>query len=612
MTRTPTPEQQAVLDSTARVRVVRAAPGSGKTWLVAELICQELARRTSRSSGIAALSFTRVGGDEIRKALGHELGHPHYVGTIDAFLFRYVVRPYLNKVCKKIDQVRLIPAEWSPNYWAKGPIGVNIQCRGRGDQKARNYNLLTLCFVGENDGQPVIATRSGYSRALEKVEENDRKVLMYGKVAMWEKCGWLTHSDAAFLAYKLLGDVNYGSSIRAEIIQRFSFMAVDELQDTGYYLGKSIQLLLCDSAVRAVLVGDPDQAIFEFNGARPELFNDFEALPGAASLPLAGSKRCPVDVIAVASHVKESAGEIRPDKEKTGRAVLVRFTDLVPDVIRMTKAIRNNQPNANIKIVTRTNNTVSELIGREAKSLPKLGSPALFHMQRAVVAFRQGRQAAALAGSRAALDFVVFKHEGVDDEELGTNNIDPDGWKELAVRCLLKANAIAESGSLLDWQRAAGEIIDFEIDSFDLEPRMGIHAGKLKPQKRPKWDAPSSDYLPQAGDYDPELFGVSVKTVHQVKGETHDVTILVCPPTGETRCPSFVWWSSEEKHREERRIAYVALTRSQGDLIMCVSEKCYERLCNERQAFIESFQCMTMFAFIGELHALHHIETERE
>lgn len=73
--RAPLSCQQAVLDSAARVRVVRAAPGSGKTWLVAELIRRELERWVPTTSGIAALSFTRVGGDEIRTAVGLSLIH---------------------------------------------------------------------------------------------------------------------------------------------------------------------------------------------------------------------------------------------------------------------------------------------------------------------------------------------------------------------------------------------------------------------------------------------------------------------------------------------------------------------------------------------------------
>ena len=41
--REPTPQQKAVLERMdARVRIVRAAPGSGKTWLVAEVIREAL------------------------------------------------------------------------------------------------------------------------------------------------------------------------------------------------------------------------------------------------------------------------------------------------------------------------------------------------------------------------------------------------------------------------------------------------------------------------------------------------------------------------------------------------------------------------------------------
>lgn len=109
--RMPTPEQAAVLNSPARVRVVRAAPGSGKTWLVAELIRRELQRWPRNGSGIAALSFTRVGGEEICKAVGYDLDHPHFVGTIDAFVFRHVVRPFLQRSRPGHASPRLIPAE---------------------------------------------------------------------------------------------------------------------------------------------------------------------------------------------------------------------------------------------------------------------------------------------------------------------------------------------------------------------------------------------------------------------------------------------------------------------------------------------------------------------
>ena len=144
--RTPTAEQQAVLDSPARVRVVRSAPGSGKTWLVAELIRQELDKWPTKTSGIAALSFTRVGGDEIRKAMGYELGHPHFVGTIDAFLFRYVVRPFLNKCFPSLATPRLIPGEWGAGIGRTTPENEQATF-GNG------INLFGCVFIDENERQ---------------------------------------------------------------------------------------------------------------------------------------------------------------------------------------------------------------------------------------------------------------------------------------------------------------------------------------------------------------------------------------------------------------------------------------------------------------------------
>jgi len=90
--RKPTEEQAKILQTDARVRLVLAAPGSGKTWLVAEAIRQALEQEPD--NGIAALSFTNVAGEEIRRAVGYELGHPHYVGTIDSFMYRYITRPF--------------------------------------------------------------------------------------------------------------------------------------------------------------------------------------------------------------------------------------------------------------------------------------------------------------------------------------------------------------------------------------------------------------------------------------------------------------------------------------------------------------------------------------
>jgi len=591
----PTPEQGAVLDSRARVRVVRAVPGSGKTWLVAEVIRKELEGWQTKTSGIAALSFTRVAGDEIRKAVGHELGHPHFVGTIDAFLFRYVIRPHLSRVFSWFANPRLVPGEWGAEHWSR--CGSNQSATA-----GKGINLFGCVYLGEENGEEVIAHKPRRAITLQRIIGDDLRKIGEAKNRIWEKRGQLTHSDAALWATKVLAHPTYGPAIRAEVIRRFPFVIVDELQDTGHFLGKSIRILVEEPSARGVLVGDPDQAIYEFTGARPDLFNAFETIAGAASLPLASSLRCPPAIANVAAHLKDSGGPIGPTENRIGRAFLVRYTDMVTGVKKVVEAVRVYHTTAILKVIARGAATVEDLMGRRTGNAPSLHCPALSHIHRAVVAFRRGRNISALAASRAALERAVFQREGVNDEELVNAGINPREWKAFAVRCLLKTNEIAMTGTYFEWHKQAGEILDREITDFRLGPSLTFVTGKLKPKKRDGFDKPSADFLPQTNPGAHDRAGIPAYTVHGVKGETHDVTIFVCPETPQVaRCPSVVWWSTNDKDREEKRIAYVAMTRTQGDLIVCVSDACYQRLAASRGAFVGSFECMTVAEYLDTL-----------
>ena len=150
------------------------------------------------------------------------------------------------------------------------------------------------------------------------------------------------------------------------------------------------------------------------------------------------------------------------------------------------------------------------------------------------------------------------------------------------------------TGTLFDWQTEAGKILDAEIEGFQYDESLQFAMGNLYPQRRSGYNSTCTDCLPQTTAPPPGIPDVPVGTVHSVKGETHDITVFVCPETIQSRCPSVVWWSADEKDREEKRIAYVAMTRTQGDLIVCISEDCYTRLCSKRAAFVASFESMTV------------------
>lgn len=590
--REPTPEQAAVLRNDARVRVVRATPGSGKTWLVSEVIRQAIDKWPSKSSGIAALSFTRVGGDEVRRAVGYELDHPHFVGTIDAFLFRYIIRPYLCKVFPgSFAAPRIVAGDWSPESWAKCSRSLSATV-GQG------INLFGCVFVGEENGAAIIAHKPHPSQPLRVLSGEDLKKVKDAKRNIWKSCGLLTHSDAALWASKIVTHSKFGALIRAEINRRFSLLIVDELQDTGCFLAKTILALLEGPAERGLLVGDPDQAIFEFNGARPDLFDAFERIPDAVTLPLASSLRCPAAVVTASSHLKDSGGVILPAQDRNGRAILIKYKDMVREARQVQKLLCTKQGCRTVKMIARGNAAVEELMGRDSVSQPSLYCRPLTHLARGVRQFRQGRNVSALAAARASLECALFDYESVSEEDIEGANIDTDEWKALIVRCLLRANSIATDCIWHDWQTAAGQILDQELSSIGLDAALGFVQGRLKPQKRTGWDKPSASFLPSLSPVANGGDGIAVQTVHGVKGETHDTTIFVCPPVSRMEhCPSQLWWSSSDKDREEKRIAYVAMTRTRGDLIVLVSEQCFARLLDKSPSFIESFECMSIAEF---------------
>ena len=598
--RSPTNEQQAVLDSTARIRIVRSAPGSGKTWLVAEVVRRELDAIRHQGGAIAALSFTRVGGNEIQRALSYNLDHPHFVGTIDAFLFRYVVRPFLQRAHSDHSPPRLIPADWNPTKWTKQPGGSAWETR----IDSRNYNILEACFVGEDATGPVLAHPQEHQRPIERVSSNVRNSIMRDKRRIWKTLGWVTHSDAAFLASELLSHPTYGPAIRSSLIRRFSMLIVDELQDTSFFQCKCIQTLLSEPSSRGVLVGDPCQAIYEFNGARPDLFRDFERTQGAVVLSLTRSRRCPSAVAACAIQLMDPPGPFLPDGDRVGRAFLVQYTEMTADVERLVRAIRAANPTANAKVVVRRNKTAYELKSGKAEEIGKLRCPALTHLAEAVQSFRCGHQTKALYGARAAIDLAVLRREGITDEHLEGTGINAQSWKALAVKCLLNADTLDSSQTMENWQTSAGVMLDNAIRAFGLPPVLSesFVPGRLKPfhltgkqRIKAKADKIFSAFAPRRAALAVTSDLMPVETVHAVKGETHDITIFVCPDLSNSdRCPSEAWWSTNAVQLEERRIAFVAMTRTRADLVLYVSNAAYSRLCRKQPTFAGAFEHKTV------------------
>ena len=91
-----TKEQQDFLNTEGRI-VLCAVPGSGKTFIVAKKLISYLKEWKYLHRGVAALSFTNVASDEIKRQITDssqktsEMGYPHFVGTLDSFINNFIL-----------------------------------------------------------------------------------------------------------------------------------------------------------------------------------------------------------------------------------------------------------------------------------------------------------------------------------------------------------------------------------------------------------------------------------------------------------------------------------------------------------------------------------------
>lgn len=76
--------------------ILKACPGSGKTFVVAHKVVYDYKLWKEKNQGMAILSFTNVAKDELLANIQEISGlkalpYPHFVGTLDAFISQYIL-----------------------------------------------------------------------------------------------------------------------------------------------------------------------------------------------------------------------------------------------------------------------------------------------------------------------------------------------------------------------------------------------------------------------------------------------------------------------------------------------------------------------------------------
>lgn len=253
-------EQEVVLSANGKF-VLRACPGSGKTFTVSAKIEDLLKGWTSNYQGIAALSFTNVAWKEVEKNLvEHNIhfNYPHFLGTLDSFINKHIFLPFGHLVMECDKRPELVGEPYGS--WSYGV--------GKG---ARAYYQYFDIFSYDINGNIIQVSDPRDCCFGAKWQGTGHETHITNAKSELIKQGYANQSDANFFALKILE--NY-PNIAKSLVERFHYFIIDEGQDTTEIQMAIIDKLIENGLENVILVGDPDQSIYEWNYARPELFTN--------------------------------------------------------------------------------------------------------------------------------------------------------------------------------------------------------------------------------------------------------------------------------------------------------------------------------------------------
>lgn len=264
-------------------RDAQSCPGSGKTTLVAAKLLLLARKWREPYRGVCALTHTNVARDEITaKALEHPAGfklltYPHFVGTIQEFVNRFLGLPYV-RACYEFK--RLIEDDEGQLEVRRARVpGHTIEdiCRNLYHACDRaNYEVIkdylgTLHFVNTDGDLRFFKQHGSPENSPASSGADRRRMLSALKEAMCQ-AGIFHFKDMYAFAERLIAQ---NPDLIAALRARFPVVLIDEMQDAQRFQDELLHRIFACDQVRLQRLGDPDQAIFDgIGGEEPnETYN---------------------------------------------------------------------------------------------------------------------------------------------------------------------------------------------------------------------------------------------------------------------------------------------------------------------------------------------------
>ncbi len=292
------PQQREAAACTDAPLLIVVGPGTGKTRTLTYRIAHLILEKGVAPSQILAITFTNKAAEEMASRLivllGEAVADQIVIKTFHAFgamLLREAgealgLSPHF-AIAGEQDRQALLRQD----YPDLGEKGINHYLEQISTAKNQLLSPASADLIGfENlSGLTLKEVYRAYEAALRQNQLLDFDDLIAVTVHLFESC----------------------PDVLEWYQQRFGWISVDEYQDINLAQYRLLQLLAGPQANLCV-IGDPDQAIYGFRGARVEYFLHFrQDYPGAVVLPLSQNYRSTQLILDASSQVitKSAAAE---------------------------------------------------------------------------------------------------------------------------------------------------------------------------------------------------------------------------------------------------------------------------------------------------------------
>ena len=566
--------QKKIIDFKGK-NILKACPGAGKTFVVAHKVIKDLELWKEKNKGMAILSFTNVASKELDSKIKEisglrSLPYPHYIGTLDSFISKYIFMPFAYKVMKCKTRPTIVRDEFielcSKKLWKRecynngcNPTDFFVAC---GKLKTESKGKMNSCLITETNKRPCLVLK-------QRLFAN----------------GYASNKEALLIAIQLLESE---PELLKLLVSRFPYFIVDEAQDTSKEQMLLLNLLFEGGVENVMLIGDPDQAIYEWRDADPSVFLDiynqgirkssemnenFRCVQNSwKSSEMNENFRCSQNICnatKIFSSLSQISCAIGETKDYPLKPIIIKYENDERDKVidRFVKLCDDNQIKCtpeNVAVLTRGR---SGLLGKDYSQIENLWKNEITSMLALATYYKGIHEMGKLISlSERILYYCIFGKyvENIDKSEV-MKKYDLKKWTLLSYELAIKLPS--SKLALKDWKINIVEAMDHFVKANNIELKEEV---KIETKTRVK-KTELKDFLEQSIE---SFFTDAYKTdkymnttIHSVKGRTFDAVMLIVGVRGKLTSNML---NTKEIDSEVIRTFYVAATRARKLFVLAL------------------------------------------